>query len=266
MNETGHGDDAPQYGSMPQYPIESVDNALKVLLLLAQRPTLRMTEVSQYLGVASSSAHRLLSMLQFRGFVRQDPDTRAYSAGPALDDLAFGVLGRLDIRDQARPVLGRLNDELGETVHLGRLEGADVHFIAAIESTRALRVASRLGRIMPAHCTSTGKVLLATLTEQEIRLLYPREQLVRLTPKSIGSRTQLLEALAEVRRRGFATSREESEEGVASMAVAVPGDILPRVAVTTSVPRSRMSAAAARVIRAKLTAAAGDIAALVAKS
>ena len=106
--------DAPRYGPRPQYPIESVDNALKVILLLAQRPSLRMTDVSEYLGVASSSAHRLLAMLQYRGIVRQNPGSRTYIAGPALDDLAFGALGRLDVRSQARPVMARLNEVLQE--------------------------------------------------------------------------------------------------------------------------------------------------------
>lgn len=141
---------APEYGAPPQYPIESVDNVLRVLLLMGERQKLRLTDVSQYLGVASSTAHRLLAMLQFRGFVRQDTVTRSYVPGPGLDNLAFGVLRRLDVRNRARPVLERLNADLQETVHLGRLEGADVHFIDSIESSRALRVGSRLGRAMAA--------------------------------------------------------------------------------------------------------------------
>ena len=64
-------------GPRPQYPIESVDNALKVLLLLGERSSLRLTDVSQYLGVATSTAHRLLAMLQYRGFVQQDPKSKA---------------------------------------------------------------------------------------------------------------------------------------------------------------------------------------------
>jgi DNA-binding IclR family transcriptional regulator len=222
-----------------------------------------MTEVSDYLGVASSSAHRLLAMLQFRGFLRQDPQTRSYAPGPALDDLAFGVLGQLDVRNRARPILGRVNAALDETVHLGRLEHASVHFIAAIESARALRVASRLGRIMPAHATSTGKAMLATLSDEEVLALYPKERLTKITAHTIGTRTELLDALARVRRRGWAASREESEEGVSSVAVAVPGDQLPRLAINASVPRSRMSAVAQKTIREHLTAAAAEIGALL---
>lgn len=250
---------ASEFGSAPQYPIESVDNALRVVLLLGEHPSLRLTDVSKYLGVASSTAHRLLAMLQYRGYVRQDAATRSYVPGPTLDSLAFGLLRRLDARDRARPVLERLNNDLGETVHLGRLEGNEVHFIDSIESDRALRVANRLGRSMPAHCTSTGKALLAMLTDDELHLLYPDERLIQLTPHSLGTRTELLDAVRTIRSRGFATSKEESEEGVASLAVALASTRSPRLAVNASLPLSRMSSATEQDILTRLVAAAEEI-------
>jgi hypothetical protein len=64
VKKSAASDGAASAGRVPQYPIESVDNALKVLLLLGERSELRLTEVSEYLGVASSTAHRLLAMLQ----------------------------------------------------------------------------------------------------------------------------------------------------------------------------------------------------------
>ncbi|MFG1705271.1 IclR family transcriptional regulator [Nonomuraea sp. M3C6] len=254
---------APEYGAAPQYPIESVDNALRVLLLLGERPSLRLTDVSRHLGVASSTAHRLLAMLQYRGFVRQDAATRSYVTGPALDGVALAVLRRLDVRTLAHPVLERLNAELQETVHLGRLEGRDVHFIDSIESTRALRVGSRLGRSIPAHCTSNGKAMLATLPEEDLLRLYPGEELPTLTPKSVSTRTQLMEVLAEVRRLGYATSDEESEEGVCSIGVALQTGQPARLAVTASAPISRMSPATRENILFELQKAAEEINALL---
>ncbi|SFL31605.1 IclR family transcriptional regulator [Geodermatophilus ruber] len=256
---TGSFPPTPEYGAVPQYPIESVDNALRVLLLLGENPRLRLTDVSQYLGVASSTAHRLLAMLQYRGFVRQDSATRGYVPGPTLDGLAFGVLRRLDVRTRARPVLERLNAELQETIHLGRLEGSDVHFIDSIESARALRVGGRLGRSMPAHCTSTGKALLAELTDDELLRLYPGEDLVQLTPRSIGTRAALMTALAEIREQGYARSQEESEEGVSSLAVALHSTRSPRLAINASVPASRMSEETREIILEHLVAAAEEL-------
>ncbi len=263
MSAAEHFPNAPAYGAVPQYPIESVDNALRVLVLLGERPQLRLTDVSDYLGVASSTAHRLLSMLAYRGLVRQNSGSRSYGPGPSLDQLAFGLLRRLDVRARARPVLEKLNADLQETVHLGRLEGCDVHFIDSIESTRALRVVNRLGRSMPAHCTSTGKALLATLSEDELLAVYPEEHLPKLTAHSIGSRTELIAALTEIRRRGFATSQEESEEGVKSLAVALRAMRSPRLALCASVPVSRMNASISRTIREHLIESAEAIDALL---
>ena len=69
--------DSSSPSALPQYPIESVDNALRLLLLFAEQPRIRLTDASSYLGVASSTAHRLLAMLQYRGFVRQEMPSRA---------------------------------------------------------------------------------------------------------------------------------------------------------------------------------------------
>jgi DNA-binding IclR family transcriptional regulator len=245
-------------GPAPQYPIESVDNALKVLLLLDERPELRLTDVSEHLGVASSTAHRLLAMLLYRGFVRQDRATKAYLPGTALTRVAFSILERFDGRASLRPLLERLNAELRETVHLGVLVGADVQFIDAIESPQAVRVASRLGRAMPASSTSTGKALLAQLPDEQVVLLYPDEALVTLTPESVATRTELLRQLALVRARGYASSSEESETGVSSMAVALPTGNGPRLALNVALPTSRMSKTKEKRFAVALAAAADD--------
>jgi DNA-binding IclR family transcriptional regulator len=245
----------------PQYPIESVDNALRLLLLLGERPEIRLTEASQYLGVASSTAHRLLAMLQYRGFIRQEPRTKAYGPGPAMTGVAFAVLGRMDIPRVARPILQDLTASLGETIHLGVLEGATVRFLDAIESARAVRVASRLGRSMPAHATSTGKALLADLPLDELHRLYPEEALPQVTAKSISRRSELERQLERVRRMGFATNREESEEGVASVAVSIPARAPGlHLALNAAAPVGRLPAAKTKHVGATLTEAAQRLA------
>lgn len=229
-------------GSRPQYPIESVDNAMQLLLLLGERSELRLTEAAKYLGVASSTAHRLLAMLQYRGFVRQDTRSKAYVPGTALTGVAYSILQRFDVRQPLRPYLEELNKETTETVHLAVLDGATVRFIDAIESPRAVRVASRLGRSMPAHCTSSGKAMLSTLSTGQLHQLYPEDELPGLTEHSVRSLAALEKEMATVRRRGYAMSSEESEEGVSSVAVAFPDELssLP-LAFNTALPVGRSS-------------------------
>lgn len=248
----------------PQYPIESVDNALKILLLLRERSEVRLTEVGHYLGVASSTAHRLLAMLQYRGFITQDGQSKVYRLGTALTAVAFAVLQRFDVRATLRPFLEQLGHELSETVHLGILDDTFVRFIDAIESPRTVRVTSRLADSMPANCTSSGKALLAQLSRDELYRLYPDEELEGLTSNSIRSRVELEIELDKVRLRGYATSAEESEVGVSSVSVVVPtGSSTGAIAMNVAVPVNRMSATAVRRIGELLKDTASEAAKLL---
>ncbi|MFC5827155.1 IclR family transcriptional regulator [Nonomuraea insulae] len=129
----------------------------------------------------------------------------------------------------------------------------------SIESSRALRVGGRLGRSMSAHCTSNGKAMLSTLSEAELLALYPDEDLSQCTTHSIGSRTGLLQALDEVRRAGYATSEEESEEGVASIGIALAVTPWGRLAVTASAPLSRMTPDTRPRVLSRIRAAVEEI-------
>jgi IclR family transcriptional regulator, acetate operon repressor len=268
-----HGDGAgPQQkhdeeaaAKRPAYPITSVDNALRLLMLFRGQPRVRLSEASEHLGVALSTAHRLMAMLAYHGFVLQHPDTRAYVAGPALVEIGLAAVRQLDIRMHARPVLERIAADLGETVHLAVLEGGSVRYLDAVESPHALRVAARTGSALAAHCTASGKALLAALPDGEVAALFPGDaSLAALTAKSITKRSALKKELRAVRDRGFALNREESEAGVASVGVAVPGPRnVPVAALVVSAPVSRITDENARAIGARLRDEADRLAVLL---
>jgi len=234
------GDGRPSTG--PQYPITSVDNALRLLMMFRSQPVIRVSHAAVALEVANSTAHRLLAMLLHHGFVQQDAVTKGYRAGPALYDIGLAVVRRMDVRDLIRPFLAEVVEQTGETTHCAVLEGANVRFIDAVESPKAVRVAPRTGVVMPAHCTSVGKVLLAALSDDEINAIYPDETLVRTTDRSIGTRQELAAALAGVRKAGHAVNVEESEEGVSSVAVVVLDPFQwPVAAISCAAPVFRMN-------------------------
>lgn len=229
-------------GQKPAYPIESVDKALRLLLLLRNRRVLAVSEASRELGVAASTAHRLLAMLHYRGFVAQDPATKAYTLGPILAELGLAAVRGMDIRGQARPVMEHLVGEVGETVHLGVLRGTDVLLLESVESTRALRVADRTGMTLPAHASAAGKALLADIPVEQLHILFPDMALPAFRPNTITQRDRLEQMLAVVRERGYATNADESEAGVSGVAAPVrdsTGRV--RAALTVSAPTSRLS-------------------------
>src|SRR5690606_30118691 len=129
----------------------------------------------------------------------------------------------------------------------------------AIEGSRAVRVGSRAGRSLPAHTTSSGKAMLSRLDSSALRSLYPHEKLEPLTERSLTKRSRLEEALDQVRRRGYATSDEESEEGVVSVAVPVSGMSGALYAINISVPRHRMTKALRTEIARSLMSAGEEL-------
>jgi IclR family transcriptional regulator, acetate operon repressor len=244
----------------PNYPIESVDNALKLLLLFREQKAISVSEASKMIGVAPSTAHRLLSMLQYHGFVSQDAVTRVYEAGPALIEVGLSVVREMDIRGQARPFMVRLSTEVGETVHLAILQGQDILFLESIESQKALRVASRIGVHLPANCTAGGKALRARLSQEELREIFPSEQLPTLMPRSLASREELERELEQVRERGYATNHDESEPSVSAVAAVIEdGKGRPRAALTVSAPVSRLNKEQEEVIAAALRRTVAEI-------
>jgi DNA-binding IclR family transcriptional regulator len=234
----------PESDTGPAYPIASVNNALLLLLLFREQPRVRLTDACKYLGVAHSTAHRLLAMLAHHGFVQQEPVTRAYIAGPALVEVGLAVVGSLNVREQARPIMEELAAELAETVHLGVLEGTQVRYVDGVESERALRVVTRTGTLAPAHCTSLGKALLAQMTDEQVSELYPTsaEPFVARTDKSITTQAGLLKELAKARGRGYAVNAGETEDDVGSVAIAFRDFAGRPAAVAVAAPTSRLSA------------------------
>lgn len=219
----------------PPYPIQSVDYALQLMLILKRDGVLRVSDAAAELGVARSTAHRLISMLRFRGFVEQARD-RTYRAGSAFADLGGGPNSATALLGIARPHLVRLTERAGETSNLVILMGSDVQFIDCIESKKALRVGSRVGVRLAARLTSGGKVLLADLPFEEVSLLHPE-----LADDPAGLST-LKRALSAVRRQGFGTNFQESERGVVALGMAVRGTTGAAIAaVTISAPTVRFN-------------------------
>ncbi|MBD3146589.1 IclR family transcriptional regulator [Microbispora bryophytorum] len=252
--------DAPD---KPDSPIGSADNVLRLIAAFEQHDKLRVADVSRMLGVARSTAHRLLRVLVAHGFASQDELSKAYIVGPSLLRLAVSISRGLDLTTVAAPVMAELVDELGETVHLAVLQGSEVFFLESIETPKPLRVGARAGHLRPAYATATGRVLLSELSDEELQAHLP-SVLSALTRRTVTDREELASVLATARRQGYAWSLGESEEDVASVAVPVrnaSGRIA--AALAAAAPPSRLGEEDVASIAAKLTFGATRISSLL---
>ncbi|MGV1007299.1 MAG: IclR family transcriptional regulator [Dermatophilaceae bacterium] len=217
--------------------LESVDNALRLLTLVAGKAKLGVSEAALELGVAPSTAYRLLSTLRYRGFVIQGSD-RTYRAGPALEEMVSSRMSRTNLAAVALPRLEALRDETDETSHLMVLVGRQVRIIATVESAQVLRVGSRVGAMLPAHYTSGGRMLLAELSAQELDQFYPREGLPS-AGMTASTMTSLRRDLTRCRKLGYAVNNGQTERGVYAIGVLVRDVDGPVAALSVSVPTVR---------------------------
>jgi len=201
-------------------PLSSVANGLRLLLMLRERDSIRVSDASAELNVARSTAHRLLKTLTLYGLLEQDHETRAYGAGPPLAELTAALLRRDDLVKVLHPFLQELSDLVGETTHVIVLEGRICRFVDSVECHKVLRTTARIGIAYPAHATSAGKALLAELDDAELERLFPEPELPPLNERSLTSRDALFAELARVRTDDYAVNRGESELGVVAVAMA----------------------------------------------
>lgn len=238
------------------YAIDSVTNALRALLVLRDSDEVRVSELAAHLGVAASTAHRLLATLRANDFVEQVPGGRAYRLTSLLSTFAGGPPDHNTLARIGHPALVALRHDTNETSNLLVLEGPDVRFIDGVESTRTLRVAPRTGDLLPAHGTAGGKAILAALPPEQVRALIGG-RLRKMTARTVPSRSALEKELAVVRCRGYATNVDESVLDVGGVGVPVM-DRFDRcvAAITVSGPSSRLNEETAPALLPYLRAAA----------
>ena len=248
-------------GGQPRYPVESVGNALIAADLLRSKPSLRVAELADRLGVARSTAHRLMASLVSHGFAETDDAGQGYVAGAGFLRLGALALDRLVIRQVAHSSLVTLARTTGETCELALLDGVDVLLVDVVEGSHTLRVVDPVGSRAPAHLTAAGKAMLAALPEVEVEQLYDQDLLETRTKRSIGTRAELLEQLSRVRQMGYAEARTELGEdyvGVAAPVVGADGMVVGGITVALPVVRAAEDFASA--IGPKVVAAAGEVA------
>ncbi|MFI9628518.1 IclR family transcriptional regulator [Streptomyces sp. NPDC052042] len=227
-------------GQTRRYTIESLDTGLRLIQLFLVHDRLTVTETASLLSVGRSTAHRVLSTLEGRGFAVRDSSGRGYAAGPELVRLGLPAGFGAAARRRLGAVLDDAARRTGETVQSAALIGDQIIVTDGRESSHPVRVMLEPGRTHPAHATAGGKLLLSSLTEEQVRTLYPEEELPALTPTTLTTRSALLADLVLVRSRGYAVGRGESVPGLHTVAVPLAGSSRrDRLALVASAPADR---------------------------
>jgi DNA-binding IclR family transcriptional regulator len=200
--------------------LQSVNRALTALELVADAGELGVSELGRQLGVHKATASRLAAVLAERGLLERDPVTERYRIGFGLVRLAGAAMSGLDLVRLARPILETLAERCREASNLGVRTGDDIVYIDQISGSRSIVTVSWVGRRTPLHCTSNGKVLLAWADERD-RERVLAGPLETYTAHTITDPDTLRAELSSIRRRGYAQTVEELEDGLNAVAAPV---------------------------------------------
>src|SRR3954468_13722115 len=178
--------------------VPAASRALDILELFLDTPVLSAAEVVSALSLPRTTVHELLGTLADRNYLVVVPgQPLRYQLGVRLFQLGSVFAQQLDLAREAQKAATEVAAECDETVHVAILEGTDVIYIARVESTHPVRMISAVGRRLPAHSTGVGKMLLSSLTGDELDALFrDREPLPRVTPRTITSLARLRSELA----------------------------------------------------------------------
>ena len=209
--------DEPQRGG-----VQSLGRAFAILEEVARhREGIGLADLSKLVGLHNSTTFHLAKTLVSLGYVRQEPDSKRYRIGGPLFALAASALDEIEMVNLAKPVLEELSYETGESSHFSVRMGDAVVVIAKTGGPGAFQLADRVGVVRPAHCTALGKVMLASLNEDQLQGYLERADLKPSTAKSITEKPALLRDIAEVRRTGVASDEGEFDLEVRCFAVPV---------------------------------------------
>lgn len=236
----------------------TVDKAVEVLFHLhAEGGPRGVTAIGRALGLPKSSAHRLLAALGRRGLVERD-DRGRYRPGFGLIALAVGALEREPVVAAARPVLEGVAQSLGETCFLVAARTQRLIVLDKAEGTGFLRAAPTVGASVPVHATAVGKLYLAF---DPAAVPKPNEPYEAFSEHTITTEERLAPAIAGVRERGYAESREEWTPGLSVVAAPVRHSNRLVAAVAIAVPSQRYSELGSEMIAERTCAAARRVAA-----
>ena len=232
----------------PKNMVQAIERAAEILDVLGRSPQgLSIGEIAVRSGLAKGTAHRLLASLVHFDFVRQDSGTRRYQLGFKLVELGNRLLNQIDLREDARPFLIALAEEVQETVHLvvrDRDEALYMDKVALHPKRSGLQMVSHIGSRTALHSSAVGKILLAALPEEEVAHIVARRGLSRQTDKTITEPAKLIRHLNAVRHQGFAIDDEENEKGIRCVGAPIrdaEGKVV--AAVSISGPTARVTKA-----------------------
>lgn len=202
--------------------ISTLSRTLKILETFdVKTPVLRLTDIAAKVELHKSTVYRLLSYLVSENYLDFNERTKEYRLGIKFLTIASVVLSSLDIADISKPIMRDLVEKTGQTANLAVLDRDSVIYISKVEPSSSIRISTRIGARLPAHCTALGKVLLAHLPNENLKNILSQMKLTKFTRLTITIKESLKKELKEIYNKSYAIDHEEFLDGLVCAACPV---------------------------------------------
>ncbi len=211
----------PAYTSL----VPAVEQASRILLCLAQDPSVRLTltDICKRVGIHKSKGYSILNTLLHFGFVQRDLQSKTYALGTGLLFLSSQVLKNLDLHRAAEPFLQTLSVRTKSTAFLAKMEGKYVYVIAKDEGNQDIGVFITMGHRFPVTWGAHGKAIAAFASDSEREAILGQEKLYFYGDPSVFDANRLEDELVMCRENGYAVDLGEMHTGIRAVAAPVFG-------------------------------------------
>ncbi len=236
--------------------VQSLDRAISILERLAESDGMNLTDLSQSVGLAPSTTHRLLTTLQQRRFADFDDEYGVWVVGVGAFNVGNAFLRSRKIISLGRPVMRRLMEDVGETINLAVEDKGELVYVTQFESHAPMRAFFRPGRRAPMHSSAIGKAMLAEMDENVLRDFLQKRGMQRFTDHTIVDPAVLRAQLQKVRQRGWGIDDEEHTVGMRCVAATVHnehGEVIAGISISgpsVRVTEGRLGELGAKVMKA----------------
>lgn len=248
------------------YTIKSVQRALAILKCFSfEEYELNLVQLSKKLNLHKSTVHRFVKTLESEGFLQKNTEKETYMLGMKIFELGRVVHETMDLRNIALPVMRELAHSADRTVFLSVVVNKQKVCIEKVEAGQGLQPSIKVGQVVPLHAGSSGKVLLAYMSEEEVEEILAGQELFAFTPNTVVSKKHLQEQMVEIRKNGYAVGFEEKVMGGAGISAPIidhHGQVKAAISLTgpTSIIQSQQDALIPKVVDAarKISAKLGN--------
>jgi IclR family pca regulon transcriptional regulator len=183
------------------------------------RDRVTVADAARDAGISRAAARRCLLSLCEHGYLTHDG--KHFRPTPRMLRLGDCYLGAAPLPQIAAPFLEQARDLLNESISVTVLENLQGMVIARAEANHIISTGARVGARMPLHCSATGRVLLTSFSEEQLDTFLNTSEFPARTPRTPTTPADIRRAVVETRRRGYATTDEELDLGMISLAVPI---------------------------------------------